>query len=202
MRSLPRLLPRDPRDLQIAFLATFLVLGVAVLGLQIEPWMPPLLLLSTCSLQWACERILGLPSSGYRSPLITGLGLSLLLRSDALWLPPLAAAIAIGSKFLIRVRGKHVFNPANLGLSGCILLTGHAWCSPSQWGEEMVLLVWFAALGLAVVHRSCRSDVSLAFLGSLDRAQGWAGCSGLGQRPAVLGHQLARSAASSSSPSS
>ena len=42
MRSLQRLLPRDPRDLQIAFLATFLVLGVAVLGLQIEPWMPPL----------------------------------------------------------------------------------------------------------------------------------------------------------------
>jgi len=75
MRPLQRLLPRDPRDLQIAFLGSFLVLGVAFLGLQIEPWMPPVLLGSTCAVQWACERCLKIPSSGFRSPLITGLGL-------------------------------------------------------------------------------------------------------------------------------
>ncbi|HVP60524.1 MAG TPA: DUF2330 domain-containing protein [Myxococcaceae bacterium] len=189
MRPFHRLLPRDPRLLQIAFLASFLVLGVAFLGLQIEPWMPPLLLASTCAVQWACERLLRLPSSGFRSPLITGLGLSLLLRTDAIWVPPLAAAIGIGAKYLVRVRGKHVFNPGMLGLTSCILLTGHAWCSPSQWGEGMVLLAWFAVLGLAVVSRSFRADVSLAFLGSwvllkLGRVL-W-----LGQRPAVLGHQL------------
>ena len=154
MRPLQRLLPRDPRDLQIAFLASFLVLGVAFLGLQIEPWMPLVLLASTCGVQWACERLLRLPSSGFRSPLITGLGLSLLLRTDAFWVPPLAATVAIGAKYLVRVRGKHVFNPGMLGLTSCILLTGHAWCSPSQWGEGMALLAWFAVLGLAVVSRS------------------------------------------------
>ena len=189
MRPLQRLLPRDPRLLQIAFLASFLVLGVAFLGLQVEPWMPPLLLGSTCAVQWACERLLRLPSSGFRSPLITGLGLSLLLRTDAVWVPPLAAAIAIGAKYLVRVRGKHVFNPGMLGLTSCILLTGHAWCSPSQWGEDMALLGWFAVLGLAVVQRSFRSDVSLAFLGSWVALK-LARVLWLGQRPAVLGHQL------------
>jgi len=189
MRPLQRLLPRDPRDLQIAFLGSFLVLGVAFLGLQVEPWMPPVLLASTCGVQWACERLLRLPSGGFRSPLITGLGLCLLLRTDAFWVPPLAATIAIGAKYLIRVRGKHVFNPGMLGLTSCMLLTGHAWCSPSQWGEGMATLAWFAVLGLAVVSRSFRTDVSLAFLGSwvllkLGRVL-W-----LGQRPAVLGHQL------------
>jgi hypothetical protein len=189
MRPLQRLLPRDPRDLQIAFLASFLVLGVAFLGLQVEPWMPPLLLVSTCAVQWACERLLRLPSSRFRSPLITGLGLSLLLRTDAVWVPPLAATIAIAAKYLVRVRGKHLFNPGMLGLTSCILLTGHAWCSPSQWGEGMALLAWFAVLGLAVVSRSFRMDVSLAFLGSWVLLKAgrvlW-----LGQRPAVLGHQL------------
>jgi len=189
MRPLHRLLPRDPRDLQIAFLGSFLVLGVAFLGLQIEPWMPPVLLGSTCAVQWACERCLKIPSSGLRSPLITGLGLCLLLRTDAIWVPPLAATIAIGAKYLVRIRGKHVFNPGMLGLTSCVLLSGHAWCSPSQWGEGMALLAWFAVLGLAVVSRSFRTDVSLAFLGSwvllkLGRVL-W-----LGQRPAVLGHQL------------
>ena len=66
-------------------------------------------------------------------------------------MPPLAAIIAIGAKYLVRIRGKHVFNPGMLGLTSCILLTGHAWCSPSQWGEGMALLAWFAVLGLAVV---------------------------------------------------
>ena len=47
-----------------------------------------------------------------------------------------------------------------------MLLTGHAWCSPSQWGHSGALLGWFAAFGLAVAHRSFRSDVSLAFLGT------------------------------------
>ncbi|HET9155927.1 MAG TPA: DUF2330 domain-containing protein, partial [Myxococcaceae bacterium] len=189
MRPLRQLLPRDPRDLQIAFLASFLVLGVAFLGLPIDPWTPPLLLASTCAVQWACERLLKLPSSGFRSPLITGLGLALLLRTDALWVPPLAATIAIGGKYLIRIRGKHVFNPGMLGLTTCILFSGHAWCSPSQWGEGMALMAWFAVLGLAVVSRSFRTDVSLAFLGAwvllkMGRVL-W-----LGQRPAVLGHQL------------
>ena len=142
MRPLQRLLPRDPRDLQIAFLGSFLVLGVGFLRLPIELWMPPLLLVSTCAVQWACERVLRLPSSGFRSPLITGLGLSLLLRTDAVWVPPLAAIIAIGAKYLIRVRGKHVFNPGMLGLTVCILFSGHAWCSPSQWGEGMARMAW------------------------------------------------------------
>ena len=189
MPTLDRLLPRDPRLLQIAFLTSFLVLGMAGLGLQVDLWMPPVLLASTCALQWGLERLLKLPSTGFRSPIISALGLSLLLRTDLFWVAPLAAAIAIGGKFVFRVRGKHVFNPTMLGLTTCLLVSGHAWCSPSQWGEGSVLLAWFAALGLAVVHRAFRADVSLAFLGSwillkLGRVLY------LGQRPVVLGHQL------------
>ena len=189
MPTLDRLLPRDPRLLQVAFLTSFLVLGMAGLGLQIDLWMPPVLLASTCAMQWGLERLLKLPSTGFRSPIISALGLSLLLRTDLFWVAPLAAAIAIGSKFVFRVRGKHVFNPTMLGLTTCLLVSGHAWCSPSQWGEGSVLLAWFAALGLAVVHRAFRADVSLAFLGSwillkLGRVLY------LGQRPVVLGHQL------------
>ncbi|HXX30810.1 MAG TPA: DUF2330 domain-containing protein [Myxococcaceae bacterium] len=189
MKALTRLFPRDPRVLQVAFLGTFLVLGMTELGFQVEPWMPPVLLATACATQFLCQRLLGVPGSGYLSPLISALGLSLLLRTDTAWVAPLAAALAIGSKFLIRVRGKHVFNPANFGLTVCILATGHAWCSPAQWGEWGILLAWIFALGLAVAHRAFRTDVSLAFLAS------WVVLKAgrvvfLGQRPAVLLHQL------------
>ena len=159
-------LPRDPRLLQIAFLSTFLLLGVGWLGFDVPPWQPPLIALTACATQWAMTRWMRTPPVGYLSPLITSLGLSLLLRTDAFWVGPFAAAVAISSKFLLRARGKHLFNPTNLGLVVAMLLTQHAWCSPSQWGHGAAQWGWFAAFGLAVAHRSFRSDVSLAFLGA------------------------------------
>ena len=159
-------LPRDPRHLQIAFLSSFLVAGVGWLGFDVPVWQPPLIVLTACLTQWAMTRLFRAPPVGYLSPVITSLGLSLLLRTDAFWVGPFAAAVAISGKFVLRVRGKHLFNPTNLGLVVAMLLTSHAWCSPSQWGHSGALLGWFAAFGLAVAHRSFRSDVSLAFLGS------------------------------------
>jgi len=158
--------PRDPRYLQIGFLSSFLVAGMLRLGFDIPPWQPPLIILTSCVTQWACTRLYRAPPVGYLSPVITSLGLSLLLRTDAFWVGPFAAAVAISSKFALRVRGKHLFNPTNLGLVVAMLLTSHAWCSPSQWGHSAALLGWFAAFGLAVAHRSFRSDVSIAFLGT------------------------------------
>jgi hypothetical protein len=189
MNALTRLLPRDPRVLQIAFLGTFLVLGMTTLGFQVEPWIPPVLLATACATQFLCERLFRLPGSGYLSPLISALGLSLLLRTDTWWVAPLAAALAIGSKFCFRIRGKHLFNPTNFGLTVCVLASGHAWCSPAQWGEWGILLAWLLVLGLAVVHRSFRTDVSLAFLACWVLLKG-ARVLFLGQRPAVLLHQL------------
>ncbi len=157
---------RDPRHLQIAFLSSFLVLGVGWLGFDVPLWQPPLLVLSACATQWAMTRLFKAPPVGYLSPIITSLGLSLLLRADTFWVAPFAAFVAISSKFVLRVRGKHLFNPTNLGLVVAMLLTAHAWCSPSQWGHGAAQLGWFAAFGLAVAHRSFRSDVSLVFLGT------------------------------------
>jgi hypothetical protein len=40
-----------------------------------------------------------------------------LLRADAAWLHLVAAVIAIGSKFVCRLDGKHIFNPAGFANS-------------------------------------------------------------------------------------
>ena len=181
-------MPRDPRLLQIAFLCRFLLLGLATRDFPI--WHAPLLFASCLGTQLLCERLLKLPHAGLLSPIITSFGLTLLLRAGALWIPPLAGALAIASKYAVRIRGRHFFNPANFGLCCMMLLTTEAWCSPTQWGESGILLLWILALGLAVAHRAFRADVSVAFLGSwlLLRA---ARVLYLGQHPAVLLHQLA-----------
>jgi len=182
-------IPRDPRILQIAFLGTFLVAGILALGFELPPWQPPLILSTACFTQWGLTKLLRVPAAGYRSAIISSLGLSLLLRSDAIWVPVLAAFLAIASKFLIRIADKHVFNPTNFGLAAAMLLTPHAWCSPSQWGEGSATIAWLGMLGLSVAHRAFRSDVSLAFLGSWIALKA-ARVLYLGQKLPVLLHQL------------
>src|SRR4051812_42711060 len=179
---------RDPRWLQIAFLGTFLSVGLASRDFPI--WHAPLLFAAALGTQVACTRLLSLENVGVLSAVITACGLTLLLRSDVWWIPPLVAAFAIASKFTVRIRGRHFLNPANLGITAAMVVTPHAWCSPAQWGEGGLLLLWMFALGCMVAHRAFRGDVSLAFLGTWIALRAgrvlW-----LGQSREVLLHQLA-----------
>jgi Na+-transporting NADH:ubiquinone oxidoreductase subunit NqrB len=88
----------------------------------------------------------------------------MLLQADSLWIYALAACIGILSKFLIRFKQKHLFNPANIGIVFAILLTGQAWVSPGQWGNQSTIVFFMAAAGLMVLLRVGRIDTSLVFL--------------------------------------
>jgi len=126
--------------------------------------------------------------SSASSAVITALSLSLLLRADSPWAHPVAATVAIAAKRMLRVGGKHLFNPANLGVIFSLIVIPGTWVSAAQWGDDFALAGWFVALGGLVVHRARRADVTLAFLafhlGALAARVAW-----LGQRAAVLLHQ-------------
>jgi len=100
------------------------------------------------------------------SALITSLSLTLLLRTELMLLAAIAAAIAIGSKFLVRVRGKHVFNPANVAIVTLMLSTDHAWISSGQWGSAAIGAFALASLGSIVLTRAKRAETTLGFLAS------------------------------------
>ncbi|PZV06986.1 MAG: Na+-transporting NADH:ubiquinone oxidoreductase, subunit NqrB, partial [Leptolyngbya sp.] len=100
------------------------------------------------------------------SALITALGLSMLLRTEHISTMILAAVIAISSKFLLKVNGKHLFNPTNIGIVAAVLLTHDAWISPGQWGESSWYTLLFLGTGGVVVQRVGRWDTTGAFLGS------------------------------------
>jgi Na+-transporting NADH:ubiquinone oxidoreductase subunit NqrB len=99
-----------------------------------------------------------------RSALISALSLILLLRTAELGWCVAAAAIAIGSKFVVRVRGRHVFNPTNVAIVALLLLTDAVWVSSGQWGAGPVAAATLAAAALWVLPR-VRGDVTLAFAG-------------------------------------
>jgi len=157
----------DPRLYQIVTLASLLVYGMGWLEFDITPGRVALILATVLGTQRMCDRLTGSTApfaSSARSALISGLSLCLLVRTNYALLACLAAVITIAGKFLIRVRGKHVFNPTNGGIAAMLLLTGHVWVSPGQWGTAASFAFLMACAGMLVVTRAARSDVTLAFI--------------------------------------
>ena len=76
----------------------------------------------------------------------------------------MAAIIAIVSKFLIRFRNKHVFNPANVALVSLMLLSDRAWVSSGQWGSAAIGAFALACLGFLVLTQAKRAETTIAFV--------------------------------------
>src|SRR5215510_5598789 len=124
--------PRDPRWYQIAVLAGLLGFGLLRLRFDLAAPQVAVTIGAALATQLACTRIARLPAFDPKSAIISGLSLCLLLRTDHLSLAALAGAIAIASKFALRVDGKHVFNPTNFGITMLLAVGAPVWVSPAQ----------------------------------------------------------------------
>lgn len=170
---------RDPRVYQIVALSTLLVLGLLKYGFDIPLSHVAITLMGALAGQWLATRM-GWPFTSaartspppfeWRSALISGLSLCLLLRTrQPLWMA-VAGLVAVGSKFALRVPRaggggtKHLLNPTNGAIVILLLIGAPVWVSPAQWGHHLALAFGVAGFGSLVVHRSARSDVTLAFL--------------------------------------
>jgi hypothetical protein len=154
----------DPRHYQIAVLAALLAYGLTRLDFEVGGAQAAAMLTTALLTQFLCTR--GLPATPAfdpRSALISGLSLCLLLRTNSFELAVVAAVVTVASKFVIRIDGQHLFNPTNFGIV-VMLLTGHAWVSPGQWGNVAFFALLMACLGSLVVTRAARSDITLSFL--------------------------------------
>ncbi len=154
----------DPRYYQIAILSFLLAYGLFVLDFEVRAATAAVILFTAQLTQFGFTRALKLPKFDPRSALISSLSLCLLLRTETLLIAALAAFIAIASKFVIRWKNKHIFNPTNFSLVVLIVCFDSAWVSSGQWGRELFFLLSIACLGMVVINRSRRSDITLAFL--------------------------------------
>lgn len=186
-------LPRDARVLQILFLASLLSMGVLARDFTLRWEQMALTFAAGLATQAIALRALRISNGSYLSATVTCFGLSILLRADTLWVHPLAACIAVGSKFVLRVNGKHVYNPANLGVMASLLLLPGAWISPGQWGHDLAAAAWFVMLGGVVTGKARRWDVSWMFLACF-LGLVLARVLLLGQNPWVFVHQLGNGA--------
>lgn len=151
----------DPRYGQIAAQTTLLMLELLWLDFGPSPLQAAVFIIGTQAMEAARARLTG-DTLNWKSALSTGLSLSLLLRTHdpLLWIA--ACVIGMGSKFAIRVNGKHLFNPSAFAIV-VLLLSGQVWVSPGQWGTVLWLAALAGSMGCLILSRVARLDISLAF---------------------------------------
>ncbi|TMG98901.1 MAG: hypothetical protein E6H69_11225 [Betaproteobacteria bacterium] len=101
------------------------------------------------------------PASAY----ITGISVGILIRSPAFWPYALCSAISITSKYVLRVKGRHLWNPSNFGISVMLFLAGDTVASLSiQWGNYLwpMLVIW--ALGAIIIWRLRRFHITATYV--------------------------------------
>ncbi|MGR8935390.1 MAG: RnfABCDGE type electron transport complex subunit D [Gammaproteobacteria bacterium] len=154
----------DIRLWQLAIMAGLLAAGVWLRDFSLKP--PQIVLTFASGLftqSWFLRRK-GLRQCGFLSTAITCCGLCLLLRSSTLWVHPTAAALAMASKFCLRVDGAHLFNPANFGVVTALALLPNTWVTSGQWGADLASAGWLLAGGLFVAGNARRLDIGVYFL--------------------------------------
>lgn len=101
------------------------------------------------------------PASAY----ISGISVSILVRSTFLWPYIITAAISILSKYVIRYKGRHLWNPSNLGISWMLFFAPMYVAGLSvQWGNNLLPMVIIWILGMFIVYRAKRLHVTLTYV--------------------------------------
>ena len=101
------------------------------------------------------------------SAYITGISVGILVRSPAYWPFALCALLSITSKYVLRVKDRHIWNPSNFGISAMLFLAGDYIASLSiQWGNFLapMLVIW--VLGAAIMYRVRRINITLTYVAS------------------------------------
>ena len=149
------------------FITLILLIGHLSFGI-LESYTKTLLAIGTSI---ATELILGRITTGkwvnVASAYISGISVGILLRSPAFWPYALCAVIAITSKYVVRLKNRHIWNPSNFGICVILFLAADAVTTLSiQWGNSLwaMLVIW--SLGSIIIWRLKRFHICATYIAS------------------------------------
>jgi enediyne biosynthesis protein E5 len=101
------------------------------------------------------------------SAYITGISVGILLRSPAFWPYALCSLLAITAKYVLRVKGRHIWNPSNFGICVMLFLASETVAGLTiQWGNNLwaMLVIW--VLGGLIIWRLHRFHICATYVAS------------------------------------
>ena len=165
--AVSRFFSAENRYLSPLFITLILLVGNLSFGL-LESFSRTLLAIGTAILlevllgRWYWGKIPNLASA-----YISGISVGILLRSPEFWPYALCSAIAITSKYAVRVQGRHIWNPSNFSICAMLLVAPEFVAALSiQWGNTVWPMVIIWVLGAFIVYRVRRFHITGTYLAS------------------------------------
>lgn len=155
----------ENRFLPPIFITLILLLGNVSFGI-LESYTRTLLAIGTAM---TAEMVLGRLMVGkwphLASAYITGISVGILIRSPAFWPYALCSLLAITSKYVVRFKGRHLFNPSNFGICVLLFLASESVASLSiQWGNNLLAMAVIWLLGSAIIWRLKRFHICATYV--------------------------------------
>jgi Na+-transporting NADH:ubiquinone oxidoreductase subunit NqrB len=101
------------------------------------------------------------PANAY----ISGISVSILIRSTLAWPYALTAMISIACKYVLRYKGRHIWNPSNFGISWMLFTAPFVVAGLSiQWGNNLYAMMVIWLLGLAIVYKAKKFHVTITYV--------------------------------------
>ena len=95
------------------------------------------------------------------SAYISGISVGILVRSPAFWPYALCAIVSIMSKYVLRVNGRHIWNPSNFSISVLLFLAPETAAALSiQWGNYLLPMIVIWILGSIIIARLHRFHIT------------------------------------------
>jgi len=160
-----RIFSFDNRYLPPVFITCILLAGQLSFGILESYTKTTLAILTAIAVEMLLARLFTGKWPHLASAYISGISVGILVRSPALWPYALCSAIAITSKYVLRVRGRHIWNPSNFGICAMLFLAPFTVASLSiQWGNTLwpMLVIW--TLGSLIIWRLKRFHISATYV--------------------------------------
>ena len=157
----------DKRYLAPILVTMVLVVGQVTFGF-LESWSRTALAIAMAI---GVELVLGRLFTGtwphLASAYISGISVGMLVRSPAFWPYALCSAISITSKYVLRVDGRHIWNPSNFGIVAMLVLAADAVAGLSvQWGNTLLPMVVVWCFGAVIIHTLGRLHITATYVAS------------------------------------
>jgi enediyne biosynthesis protein E5 len=161
----PKLFGVDSRFVAPVFITFILLVGQLTYGILESYAMTALAIVTAVALELALGRLLVGRWPHLASAYISGISVGILTRSPYAWPFALCSAISITSKYVLRVRDRHLWNPSNFGIAVMLLIAPWAYSTLTvQWGNNVwpMLVIW--ALGAVITYHVGRIHITFTYV--------------------------------------
>lgn len=160
-----RWLTLDNRFVPPVFITLILLIGHLSFGI-LESYQKTILAIVTAMVaELILGRLLTHKWPHLASAYISGISVGILLRSPAFWPYVICSLLAITSKYVLRYKGRHLWNPSNFGICAMLFLASDAVATLSiQWGNNLWAMVVIWLLGSAIIWRLRRFHICAVYV--------------------------------------